>query len=75
MSTHYYPYIGDLEELEQAPCGTWLGENSEFTGEWGWVTCGRCIRSKERLIVAIEADEREIVKQMGEMAEFMERDN
>ncbi|KPC30072.1 Uncharacterized protein ABJ99_1451 [Pseudomonas syringae pv. cilantro] len=33
MATHFDPYPDD-DEAEQAPCGTWLGEASNGTGNW-----------------------------------------
>ncbi len=70
MKAHYYPST-DSEDVEQAPCGSWLGEGSSLTGFWGNVTCRRCFKSKGKITSAAEADEDFIVKQMGEMADFI----
>ena len=75
MTTHFYPFSGDSGDLEQAPCGTWVGEASNYTGSWEWVTCGRCLRSKKRITTVVDADEKEIVRQMGDMADFMSRES
>lgn len=72
MKTHYYPF-GFPDDVEQAPCGTWFGEASDVSGSWENVTCGNCKRSKKRIMGVIAADEKEIVKQMGGMVEFMIR--
>ncbi len=70
MKTHFAPFT-DLDDLEQAPCGTWLGEASELSGEWGKVDCLLCQKRKEQIIAAAAAEERAIVEQMGHMADFM----
>jgi hypothetical protein len=68
VKTHFAPFT-DLEYLEQAPCGTWLGESSGLSGDWGRVDL--CHRHKEKLIGSAAAEERAIVEQMGDMADFM----
>ncbi|MGO0633407.1 hypothetical protein ACTORR_25865 [Pseudomonas sp. SAR267] len=70
MKTHFAPFT-DLEDLEQAPCGTWLGESSELSGDWAMVDCRLCQKRKERIIAAAADEERFIVEQMGDMAAFM----
>lgn len=70
MKTHYAPFT-DLEDLEQAPCGSWLGEASELSGDWVKVDCQRCHSRKEKIIGSAAAEERAIVEQMGDMAAFM----
>lgn len=69
MKTHYDPFSDD--DVEQAPCGTWLGETSSVTGDWGRVTCGHCISKKRRINSSIKADEKVIVTQLGDMADLM----
>ena len=70
MKTHFAPFT-DLEDLEQAPCGTWLGESSELSGDWAMVDCGLCKKRRERIITAAADEERFIVEQMGDMAAFL----
>lgn len=76
MSAHYYPAISgcDTEDLDQAHRGTWLKESSGFTANRDRVTCERCKRSKKLRTAAAKLDEREFVRQMGDMAEFMARE-
>lgn len=70
MKTHFAPFT-DLEDIEQAPCGTWLGEASELSGDWAEVDCLLCQNRKERIIAAAADEERFIVEQMGHMAAHM----
>lgn len=70
MRTHFTGSLGD-DEAEQAPCGAWLGESSNLTGYWNLVDCRRCLKLKARITKSIEAEERAIVEQMGDMAAFM----
>jgi hypothetical protein len=70
MKTHYHPHQQDDCE-EQAACGTWLGEDSNLSGEWSRVDCQRCIKSKERITLSVAAEESAIAQQMGDMASFM----
>lgn len=70
LKTHYYPY-GFYEDEERAPCGTWFGDESSVSVDWKRVTCGHCKRRKSRIIGAIADTEKDIVDQMGDMADFM----
>lgn len=70
MKTHFAPFT-DLEDIEQAPCGAWLGEASQLSGDWANVDCLLCQKRKERIIAAAADEERFIVEQMGDMAAFM----
>lgn len=70
MKTHFAPFT-DLEDLEQAPCGTWLGDTSELSGDWAEVDCLLCHKRKDGIIAAAADEERFIVEQMGDMAAFM----
>ncbi|WP_415912405.1 hypothetical protein [Neptuniibacter sp. QD37_11] len=69
MKTHFHP-CSDAD-TERAPCGTWLGETSHTTGDWSHVTCGHCLRNKDRIKSAQAADEKVIVEQMGAMVDHM----
>lgn len=70
MRMHFAP-LTDLEDLEQAPRGTWLGDASELSGDWTDVDCQLCHKRKEKILAAAQAEERFIVEQMGDMAAFM----
>lgn len=70
MKTHFAPFT-DLEEIEQAPCGTWLGEASELSGDWVEVDCLLCQKHKAKIIAAAEDEERFVVELMGDMVAFM----
>jgi len=70
MKTHFFmePW-GD--DIERAPCGTWLGEDSGLSGMWERVDCLRCQAVKEQIIESAETEEHAIVEQMGDMANVM----
>lgn len=70
MKTHFAPFT-DVEDIEQAPCGTWLGEAPSLSGDWAVVDCRLCHSRRERIIAAAADEERFIVEQMGDMAAFM----
>lgn len=72
MTTHFAPHL-QFDDAEQAACGTWIGEASNMTGDWARVDCRICIKLKARITDQAEAEERAIVEQMGDMAEFMKR--
>lgn len=73
MKTHFFSGP-DWDDIEQAPCGTWLGEGSELSGAWANVDCCRCHIGREKITGAAEAEDRAIVAQMGDMANFMRSD-
>lgn len=70
MATHFDPYPDD-DEVEQAPCGTWLGEASNGSSSWANVDCGLCQKMKTKISAAHAANEAAIVEQMGDMAAYM----
>ncbi|MEG0635785.1 MAG: hypothetical protein RR517_25040 [Pseudomonas sp.] len=70
MKTHFATFT-DLEDIEQAPCGTWLAEASDLSGDWAKVDCLLCQKRKKQIIASAEAEEHAIVEQMGDMAAFM----
>lgn len=70
MKTHFAPFT-DLDDLEQAPCGTWLGDASELSSDWAKVDCLLCQKRKEQIIAPAAAEDRAIVEQMGRVAAFM----
>ena len=73
MKTHFAPFT-DLEDLEQAPCGTWLGDASDLSGDWAKVDCLLCHKHRAKIIAVAAAEESAIVEQMGHMAAFMRAD-
>lgn len=70
MKTHFSP-TPVQDDIEQAPCGTWLGDASGLSGEWTNVDCQLCHKRKEKIIGSAAAEERAIIEQMGDMANFM----
>lgn len=73
MKTHFFAGPGSDEDIEQSPCGTWLGEGSALSRMWERVDCHRCQALKEKIIDTVATEERAIVEQMGDMAEFMRK--
>ena len=70
MKTHFFAGPGG-DDIERAPCGTWLGEGSGLSGMWEKVDCRRCQAMKAQIIESAATEERAIVEQMGDMANFM----
>jgi len=68
MRTHFYPsplarHDSDGHEfVERGPCGTWLGEKSDLSGDWGRVDCKRCLKDRPSITASSEAEERAIVE-------------
>lgn len=71
MKTHYDPRPHGEESEEQAVCGTWLGDESNLSGDWSRVDCQRCLKGKGKIETAIADEETFIVEQMGHMAAHM----
>lgn len=71
MRTHFEPHL-QYDDAEQAICGTWFSEASNTTGDWRRVDCRKCLKLRAKITKSVEAEERAIVDQMGEMAAFME---
>jgi hypothetical protein len=71
MTTHFA--TEDPDEIEQSPCGTPIGKSSDASGNWSHVDCGRCLNRKTKITAAHAAEERAIVEQMGDMADFMKQ--
>jgi len=70
VRTHFYPY-SDGDDIEQTPCGTWIGESSAVSNQWTHVDCRLCIKNKTKIVASHQEQERAIVEQMGDMANFM----
>lgn len=72
MKTHFDPHTCEDEYADKYPCGTtpsW--EEYKATGDWDKVTCKLCLKSKDKLDSERLSIEKEIVNQMGDMAEKM----
>lgn len=74
MSTHFSRYPDD-DGPEQAPCGTWIGDASDLSSDWGRVDCKRCLKWKDTIMATHAAEESAIVQQMGDMAAFMKQES
>ena len=74
MKTHYFPWDFEDSYADQALCGTIFGELVRISANWDRVTCGHCLRNKAKIMSGIESDEKAIVEQMGQFAEFMQRE-
>jgi hypothetical protein len=73
VKTHFCPGVAP-DDIEQAPCGTLLGEDSQLSGDWANVDCRLCQKRKANITKSAEAEESAIIEQMGEMAKFMRAD-
>lgn len=78
MRTHYSPDglargDSDGDFVERGPCGTWLSESSNLSGDWSRVDCKRCLKDRPAITASSEAEERAIVEQMGDMATHFRR--
>lgn len=74
-SIHFDPYFNDEyhECPEKAPCGIRVGENYQAANEFKNVTCKRCLNQQNRLTQNFQNNEQEIIKQMGEFADFLDK--
>lgn len=72
MKTHFQPYHDEYGDIEVMPCGTkaYFDIPSDTTSNWKHVTCKRCLGQKEKIQKSFEENEKEIVRQMGDMANF-----
>jgi hypothetical protein len=82
MKEHYgfITNCGDYESplfcCDETLCGC-VGEEvleEHTTDIWDIVTCKKCLRMKGAVIEGQKEDEKHIVEQMGDMADFMERE-
>lgn len=80
MKIHYgYIYnAGDYETkimcCEQTACGIDTEKTIEnVTEDWDCVSCKKCLKLKDAVIQGKKRDEEIIIKQMGDFAEWMER--
>ena len=84
LKTHYDPYSyegtsgaegsGEPYYCEGTHmCGAIVSEDNdvELTTKLEYVTCKRCLRQKESIDKSVKATEEEINKQMGDMADFL----
>jgi len=71
---NYGDYESHCYGCETTICGC-TGENAieNATDNWEKVTCKNCLRLKDAVIAGIKSDEEAIIKQMGDMADFFEK--
>lgn len=74
MATHFDPQPND-DAADQAPCGTWLGDSSELSGNWAHVDCRLCLKRKPKIMAAHSMEESDIIEQMGDMAAYFRRNS
>lgn len=73
MKTHFDPYRNDEFYDGPSPCGTIVGENYSSSANWNYVTCKRCLKKRKIMQISFDSTEKEIIRQMGDMAEFFEK--
>lgn len=73
MKIHFDPYYDDCYD-GPTPCGVQPKEGYESSSNWKNVTCKRCLNQKERLQTSFKNTEKETVRQMGEMADFFNKE-
>lgn len=81
MKTHFgaMENWGDYESPMYGCEETLCGETGEMpvensTDDWDLVDCKRCLRLKDQYIEGCKEDEKSIIHQMGEMADFWEKE-
>lgn len=80
MKTHFgiMENCGSYEQpfncCEETLCG-YTGEIpcENATDDWDCVNCKKCLRLKDAYLKGVEQDEKMIVAQMGDMADWMEK--
>ena len=72
---NYGNYESPCYGCETTVCGC-TGENAieNTVNNWGKVTCKNCLKLKDAIIAGIKSDEEAIVHQMGEMADFIQKE-
>lgn len=79
MKTHFGfisnegDYETPIDICERTVCGC-TGEKAtdNATMDWSIVNCKNCLKLKQRVIDGMEADDKEIARQMGDMVDFWE---
>lgn len=72
---HFDPYF-DREDVSESftMCGVvYSYEDADATLNWSSVTCKRCLRQRKRITEIVNNTESTIIKQMGDMADFFEK--
>lgn len=72
MTTHYDPYSETLHG-DITACGTVVGDKYSASANWNHVDCRRCQKQKDRIVKTVEREEEAIIKQMGEFADFVSK--
>lgn len=76
--THFDPYFDDesLDYDSKTPCGVVYAEHDAYgTSAWSEVSCKRCLKTKSKLQLIHDTIEKQIVDQMGDMANFIKSQN
>lgn len=70
-------YENPASFAEKTICGYGVGDSLEkfVTDIWEDISCKKCLALKSRVLKAEKEDEKHIINQMAEMAEFMEELN
>lgn len=68
--THYEPFP-DADYAEKAMCGTNVGENYEYTIDWQYVSCKKCLKQRESFEAEIADINKHRSEQDGDFVEFM----
>jgi hypothetical protein len=73
---HFDPYAAmePDEPIDKYPCGVMAPEEPLVTSIWDNVTCLSCLKNRELIQGAFDESEKEIVRQMGAMADFMNKE-
>jgi hypothetical protein len=54
MAVTHYDVFTDADETEIAWCGTKVGESYEYSSNWDYVSCKKCIKSKDKINAELE---------------------
>lgn len=70
LTTHY-----SLESDEYSEAGICNTNSENLKSDWDLVSCKKCLNLREQFEIKFARDEKECVKQMGEMYEFYNKQN
>lgn len=77
MVIHFDGYTNpaDLEDVPEGltDCGVNIPKNYYFSSNWDKVSCKRCLRQKNNILKSYKINEDAIVKEMGDMADFFNK--
>jgi len=69
---HFDPYGDDYSCVENTPCGVRMPEDYKSSSLWTDVDCKRCLYNRAKLTDSFKENEKAIVNQMGDMADYLE---